>query len=403
MAVLLIDVGDVPACHCDDALEGMYKALAESPDGDDRSIWAPHPNPFLTEHVEDVTQRFQAILERIQDIIARLLTGEPIGTLAKADVPWMRWEPEQFETVRLMLEAKAPALYTLDDWMLVADYLIQRYLPDAVIQNESEYLTVRASILGKIQAGAGMTPPTPDMMQVWSTLTPTLFATVPARVLSTLELEIMHVAKTRAALHIGSVTESIRARMKEIIVQHVQAQILGQKEGQATALRSALFDQFGKLNRDFRRIAVTEAGEACNTGYISALQPGTRVRRVEAYRGACPFCQSINGQVYTVISPDDRRTLDVSGPDHYVWVGKSNVGRSASPNRRVGNELVARLPFECWWCAAGVIHAHCRGCWVTLTEAAANVAPAFAAWMGGLLAQHRAALAVNDPVPDLPD
>lgn len=393
--ILLMDLGAVPDCHCDAGFEGMYKAMAESPSGDERSIWAPHENPFLTAHVEDVTRRLQAVLERIQDVIARMLLGEPIGRLAKADVPWMRWEPEQFEAVRLMLESKLPELYTLDDWMLVADYLIQRYLPDGVIQNEAEYLTVRASIMGKIQANVGRQLPAPDVMQAWATLTPTLFAAVPPRLLSPVELQVMQVAKTRAALHIGKVTETVRGRMKEIIIQHVQAQILGQKEGQATALKTALFDAFGALNRDFRRIAVTEAGEACNQGFIAACAPGTRVQRVEAYRGACKFCQSINGKSYLVCDPADPARDGAT----MIWLGKSNAGRSASPNRKVGGMLMPRGEHECWWCAAGVQHPHCRGCWILLPGARPGTSPAFAAYLAGLLTVHRTTLAANDPRP----
>lgn len=391
--ILLLDIGPVADCHCNDAIEGMFKALSESPDGDERSIWAPHDNPYLTVHVEDVTRRLQAILERIQDAIAQLLTGAPIGSLAKADVPWLRWSPEQFEAVRFALEHKASEFYTLDDWMMVADYLIQRYLPDGVIEDEAEYLTVRATILGKIQARSGQVLPPPDVMAVWATLTPTLFAHVPPRALSPVELSIMEIAKTRAALHIGRVTEGVRGRMKDIIVQHVQAKILGQKEGRDTALRSALFDAFGTLNRDFRRIAVTEAGECALTGYIASCAPGTRVKRMEAYRGACKFCKSIHGKVFTVVAADDPARNGVTD----VWVGKTNAGRSASPNKRVGPILSERSPDERWWVACGVIHPHCRGAWVTMPDAPPGTSPAFASFMDGLLAAHRAKMAVNDP------
>ena len=47
-----------------------------------------------------------------------------------------------------------------------------------------------------------------------------------------------------------------------------------------------------------------------------------------------------------------------------VWAGKTNVGRSASPNKRVEGELVPRVKSELWWAAAGVQHPHCRGTWV---------------------------------------
>lgn len=82
--------------------------------------------------------------------------------------------------------------------------------------------------------------------------------------------------------------------MKRLIVEHLQAQVLGQKRGQYTALASRLFDDFGVLNRDFRRIAVMEAGDITNNAFIASRPLGSKVRRREAYKGACDFCRFIN-------------------------------------------------------------------------------------------------------------
>lgn len=379
---------DVPDCHCESTFEHLFKALAENPSGDDRSIWAPHENPFLTAHVEDVSRRLSAILERIMDALSIILRGEPIGQLGKAlDVPWMRWDSERFAAVRAMLEAKPSSSYTIEDWMLVADYLIQRYLPPGVINGEAEYLTVRAALLGKIEAAWGQpTPPPPDMMAAWASLTPTYFAQVPPRILTDQEMTVLRVTKERAALHVSNVTESCRSKMREVILEHVQAQVLGQKEGTSQILATRLFDEFGQLNRDFRRIAVTEAGEACLQGFIAERPYGSRVIRREAYRNACKFCRSIDGMIFEVVEP--------SRPDKdgatMVWVGKTNLGRSASPRMREGPRLVDRAPNERWWPAAGVQHPHCRGVWLRAPDAPANASPEFLSFMEGMIARHRA-------------
>ena len=385
---------DVPNCHCESTFEHLFKALAEDPAGDDRSIWAPHENPFLTAHVEDVTTRFSAILERIMDALSIILRGEPIGRLGKAlDVPWMRWEPERFEAVRAMLEAKPPSSYTIEDWLLVADYLIQRYLPPGVISGEAEYLTVRAAILGKIEAAySSPTPPPPDVLAAWATLTPTYFAQVSPRILTGQETAILRVTKARAALHINNVTEAMRSKMASVILEHVQAQVLGQKEGTNKILATRLFDEFGQLNRDFRRIAVTEAGEACLQGFIAARPPGSRVIRREAYRHACAFCRSIDGRIFEVVDP---AAPDKDG-ETQVWVGKTNLGRSASPRKREADRLIDRAPGERWWPAAGVQHPHCRGVWLRAPEAPANASPEFLSFMEGMISAHRAK-AVSPP------
>ncbi|MGI4940637.1 MAG: hypothetical protein ACRYHQ_08770 [Janthinobacterium lividum] len=269
--------------------------------------------------------------------------------------------------------------------MLLVDYLVQRYLPDGVINSEAERLVVRAAMLGKVQAtiGAGLKMATPEELAGLSELVPTRFAHVPPRALAPIEIATLRLSKQLAALHISNITEKTRAEMKGLIVEHLQAQVLGQKEGQATALRQRLFDDFGGLNRDFRRIAVTEAGNVMNNSYIATRPLGSKVRRREAYKGACDFCKSIDGHEYRIVSPD---APEKDGAKE-VWLGKSNLGRSASPMRRQDGKLVPRESAELWWCAAGVQHPHCRGAWEDVIEKPANVDPAFHEWMMGTLAK----------------
>lgn len=377
---------EIPDCHCESTFEHLFKALAENPAGDERAMWAPHENPYLTAHVEDVTRRLSAILERIMDALSIILRGEPIGRLGKSDAPWLRWHPEVFDSIRIMLESKPSSSYTLEDWLLVADYIIQRYLPPGVISTEAEYLTVRAALMGKIQAAqTSPMPPPPDIMAAWASLTPTYFATVPARLLTNQETSVLRITKERAALHISNLTEKMRSKMKDVILEHVQAQILGQKEGTNKILATRLFDEFGLLNRDFRRIAITEAGEACLTGFIAARPFGSKVIRREAYRGACAFCRSIDGLTFEVVDPN---APEKDGKTQ-VWVGKTNAGRSASPRMREGDRLVERGPEKLWWVAAGVQHPNCRGVWLQAPDAPKGADPAFLDWMEGMIAARR--------------
>lgn len=387
MPPILIDIGSVPEEQCDHCLDELFKALSQNPDGDVESIWRPVENPFLTRHVESVTARFQAILERIQNLFSEFLLGKPLGDLQKAEVPWLRWDADKFAETQRYLDSKPQILYTLDDWMLVAEWIVQRYLPDGVINSEAEHLTVRAALLGKIQANLERprgNPNRPDIDAIVD-LTPMDFGQIPPKILSPIELSVIHVAKANAALNISSVTDKARNRMRSIVIEHVQAQMLGMREGQHTAMRQRLFDEFGQLNRDFRRIAVTEAGDACNQGYIAAQKPGTKVRRMEAYKGACAFCKSINGETFRVVEPSDPK----KDGDHDVWVGKTNIGRSASPRKREGGALVERPSNDRWWPAAGVQHPHCRGAWVATVEKPPEVSQEFADWLEDLIAKAK--------------
>lgn len=383
---LLIDFGDVPACLCDDHLESLFKAMSEDPHGDaERSMWAHHPNAWIASHVEAVTSRMQRILEALQDAFARALTGDGIGTLAKAE-SWERWNHVQFESARLHLEAIPPSHYSLDDWLMLVDWLISRYLPDGVIRDMGDYITIRAYLAGKVQAAMdarGEHLTTPEISAL-AELVPHDFGALPDRALTPREIAVLGIAKARAAMHVSDITEQARTGMKSAVIEHLQAMILGHKDGTPERLRARLFDAFGKLNRDFRRIAVTETGEVCNSGFVASLPPGARVRRIEAYQGACDFCRSINGRVFEVVDP----AHEPKDGDTQVWLGKTNVGRSASPRKRVGGELVDREPEEMWWAAAGVMHPNCRGAWTTAGNAKPPVDPEFTAWMNGILAKH---------------
>ncbi|MBI1207426.1 MAG: hypothetical protein GC191_09065 [Azospirillum sp.] len=375
MNALLVDLGAVPHHHCDHALDGLYKAMAE---GDERSTWRPHESPWLTEHVEDCTARMQAILTAIQDALSRALTGQPLGALAKADPPWSRWDSAAFGAASAYLEGKAPASYTLEDWVMLVDWLIQRYLPDGVIKSEAEYLVVRAAVAGKVQTNIDAQQAlrdrlTPRMVPALARLLPTRFAEAAAKLLTPVETAILRVAHARAAENISAVSEGLRHRMKGIILEHVQAIVLGQAEGTTGHLQTRLFDEFGVANRDMRRIAISEAGECMSQGQIAAAQPGQRVKRMEAYRGACPWCQSIDGQVVTVVDP----AKPGKDGNAEVWLGKTNVGRSAAPRRRTEAGLVPREPHEMWWIAAGIQHPHCRGGWQAVSGKPAAVSQEF--------------------------
>lgn len=400
-----IDFDGVPDQHCTHCLDALHKALAEDPRGEgDRGIWKPHENPYLTWLVEDWSARMSALVAKIQDDFAKLLTGAPIGTLAKAAIPGLTWGPETFERVRLILETLPQDQWTVDDYMLAADYIIQRYLPEGVIRTEADYLTVRSALLGKIQASMELVPHRraameAEQMEALTKLLPTSFRKVPVGILAPVERKMLEMARASCAEHISDVTEEQRHRMHRLCIEHVQAMILGQKDaGTTERLRTRIADEFMMLNRDFRRIAVTETGNAQNMGVIAAQPVGGYVRRLEAYRGACDWCASINGLVFKVVDPADPE----KNGDKEVWVGKSNVGRSASPRKRVGDQLVEREAHERWWVAAGVQHPHCRGTWQPAAPpppppgapppappGGGGVDPAFAAWLAQQLEATR--------------
>lgn len=367
---LLIDIGPL-SCGCTDhALETIYKAQRL----DDGSLWAPHHDPFVRDHIEAVTTRGIGLLDTILEAL-QIFLG--IGKLAKADT-LTRWNVAKLSEVRERLEQKPREQYTIEDWMLLVDWLVHRYLPAEVILTESEYLAVRAVAAGKIQAAtegrglsdavkAGLVGAAPESMAGLERFGKP----------SNLESVVLTFSRARAAELITDIGDRARHRIKSLILAHEENIAIGSPDASVASLQNQLFEEFAVLNRDWRRIAITETARNANEGFLAALPVGSRVRRIEAYATACAFCRSIHDKTFTVVGPAKE------GKDGWteVWVGKTNVGRSAAPRRRVGGELVERTDAELWWPAAGTQHPNCRGTWVREAGTAPGVDPKFAAWL----------------------
>jgi hypothetical protein len=384
-APLLIDIGPLSHDCTDHALETIYKAQAETPP--ESAIWTPHHDPYVRQHVEDVTARGQRILLAILNELTGALGGEPVAQLSKSLLAkaqeWLRWDAAELRRVKDRLERKQPSDYTLEDWLLLVDWIIQKHLPAAVIRTEAEYLAVRAGMAGKLQAAMANPLPGPELEPMLGLL-PTSMALLRQGVpVSSMERLAVEFAAARAGELITDIGDRARHSIKQLILEHEQGRAMGSPEASLWKLQQSLLDNFGVLNRDWRRIAITETARDANEGFIAALPPGTKVRRVEAYPTACPFCRSIHGREFTVVSPD---AADKDGATQ-VWVGKTNYGRSASPRKRDGDALVERTPDEMWWPAAGVQHPHCRGTFVTVRQPPAGANKEFLAWMEERLAK----------------
>lgn len=381
MQPLLIDVGSLSACCTDNALESIYKAIADPP-GDD-GVFAPHHDPYVRGHIEAVTQRGQAILLAIQNELLAVLGGEPMSRLLKSDAPWVRWSEDKFDAVRRQLDQKHARDYAPSDWAMLVDWLVQRYLPDGVIQDEAEYLAVRAFLAGKMQASTDAALPADVVARVMESMPLTVVAADKVATFTGREAAIIGFARARAAELIGDLGDATRHRIKSMMIDHEEQRAMGEPKATVAKLQSRMLDEFAILNRDWRRVAITEVARNANEGFILAMPVGAKVRRVEAYSTACPFCKKIHGMVFEVVSPERE---DKDGWAH-VWPGKTNVGRSSSPRKRDGDKLVERSEEELWWPATGVQHPQCRGTWMRIAGDRPGIDPKFKAWLAQHLAQ----------------
>lgn len=378
-------------------LECLCKALSEPQDpadGGKGDMWDLHPSVFLQQLVEAFTSIGLSMSEEMKAELLAWASGQmhagaggqpphhPLhggtgggapGGGGGAQPPYsggsalvpvgITWSPEVAAAVREYLLSKPLASWAVDDWLLLVDYLAFTHTPPGWAQQQAEFLATRAGLMAQVEH----LHPQATLAQVGNVLA-AMPNTLAQALAMGVHLKPQHVAamafgRARTAENIQHVDDQLRHSIRGVILDAME-QSFGQAAGAPLvsnpALQTRLFDAFGQFNRDWRRIAVTEAGEIKNQGFIALQDPGEFVRRVERYRGACTFCRNLDGRVFKVVDPGDQ---DKDGTKE-VWAGKTNVGRSASPNKRVDGELVPRLPQELWWAAAGVQHPHCRGTWV---------------------------------------
>ncbi|WP_368762116.1 hypothetical protein [Klebsiella pneumoniae] len=362
-----------------DALEYIFKSTHDH----DKGIWAPHESALIRRLIELFTRRGLDRLEHVKQAIIAWETGvnyKPADAIPTPPGMMARWNADELSLVKLYLESLPPEQWTLDDHMMSVDYVVQRYLPADELATEAEWMATRAGMMGKVQANmAGeATPKQADT--ILAALPSTVAAATQMFQLTPLEQNTLAFGKMRAVENVRALTDDVRHKMRNVVMRHVEEKVLtGDTSGRS--LEGQLLDEFATLNRDWRRIAVTEAGECQLQGFVASVKPFAKVKRVEQYGNACAFCKKIHGRIAEVVPADHP---DKDGTTQ-IWPGKNNIGRSASPRKRVGDDLVARTEDEMWWLPAGLAHPHCRGRWVPVLDEEPGDDPDFAAWLSDLL------------------
>lgn len=357
---LLIDIGACCEHHTNEALEHLHKAIGE---GDPDDIWLPHPSPLIRTLIELFTQRGLARLEAVRQGILKWQSGASFDAgLVPPPAPGIlaRWSKDERELARLYLRSLPPAQWTLDDHMMSIDLVVNDYFPLDAVHSEGEWLAVRASMMGKVQANLEAEPSPAQADKIAQVMPSTVAGAVQQFNIGGAFRQMLDFARVRTVENVRSLTENVRHHMRAVVVQDMEQRAAGPVPPGTSSLETKLLDEFGTLNRDWRRIAVTEAGEALNQGLIASMPAGARMKRIEQYRGACPFCRKIDGVVMEVVDASDP---DKNGETH-IWAGKNNIGRSAAPRKRIDGALVEREPDEMYWIPSGTVHPHCRGRWL---------------------------------------
>lgn len=378
---LLIDIGTLDIPSSNQALEAIYKAASQPPED---GLWYPHESPFVRRIIELFSERGLLKMAGVQEELHAWLDGKMFIGGAQTVRPHVgqmeRWGAHEIALVKLYLGALPVDVYTLEDWLLLVDWIVQRYLPADAAKTEAEWFAVRAALAGKIQSKVDARNEE-VINPLLAALPNTVAAADEAFKLAPVQRAALEYGYAHCAENITALTDSLRHKLRGAIMDYTQAQMMGDESARAS-LDSRLLDEFATMNRDWRRIALTEAGEIANQGFIASMKPGSKVKRVEFYRGACGYCRSIDGLVMTVVDPAAR----YKDGQTQIWPGKTNLGRSVAPRKRVGDVLVPREAHEMFWPAAGVQHPNCRGFWEPVEDAGEpGDDPAFASWLDNLL------------------
>lgn len=340
---LLLDITDLRDDPANAGMELLHKAMAEG------EPYPAHENPYLTQLVELFHSRGVTQLDAMWGELIDLLHGR---ATFDPNAPHGRLTAAELSLLEQLLRSGNPESYTLNDWMLLVDYWVEKYLPHTFAVTQAQWLVARAVFMGRLQAAMAKTP---EQRILDRALDMAVGQPVTAPIAKVLEFGRAH-----ATENIVSLADGVKHKVKNAVLNHIEEQSLAGKTFSTglEGLQSKLFDQFGEFNKDWRRISITECTEMAGQAFIASLPYGTKVVRREMY-DACQWCKKVDGHVAKVVDPAQR----FKDPWTMVWVGLTNIGKSASPMMKVGNKLAPRPVEQLWTPTAGAIHPHCRGWW----------------------------------------
>lgn len=186
--------------------------------------------------------------------------------------------------------------------------------------------------------------------------------------------EALKYIKKKGSYAIQQATNETKIKTNEIIYQGLKDN-LGWRDIAKNLQQS--IREGGDLQRYWQRVAITEVASALNNGYLSTKEIGTFIIG-QGYDDACEQCKKwIIGKVYKIgkepgtqfedFDPLSQQYKDlVKYWENYVWIGKDNVGRSASPKKRGedGQPTIMRLRHELYFPTLP-LHPNDRCMWVS--------------------------------------
>jgi|GEM_PF-2654885 len=357
---MLIDASQVRAEEANAVTDYLCKSVEDAL-LDDR-----HPTDEILAEVEDdsvawVSQALDALQRRM---LVMLRGGLDHAALVKAvpDDPLAHCRDLEHRA-----RTAPPGSLSLAEYMDIVDCLMMRYLPPSVALSVAKRQAVKQYVAGFIRdeikdPAAG----TPDKARAMiAALTGTLAEAKRRWTLHPTDEARIRLAETQGARMMTDLTAATRSRIQKVILDAERRRVVS---GYATyagpPLAQALADEFGTINRDWRRIAVTETANNAADGYLSARGVGQQVRWL-AHPGACVGCATWHATVFTIVDP----AKPDKDPYTEVWPGKAvmNVGRSLAKRKRLDDGTLVDRPADEFVIPVISLHPHCRCSWVPVS------------------------------------
>lgn len=215
----------------------------------------------------------------------------------------------------------------------LARAITEKWYSEGLIETHARRRTIAAYLYGLMKAGREPGSSTSSL---------DAFA---ASIVTPAEEATLEYLSEHAAEHMTYLRDATRTLIADELLN-------SRREGlSASQVAVKLLERFGVLNRDWRRVAVTEISTARSHGFLSGCV-GELVE-FSAAAGCCEHCSSFDGKRFAVAAKPGNFETE-------VWVGKTNRGRSFHRVKRDGK---VRSPEE----MAGVtipLHPNCRCRWI---------------------------------------
>lgn len=351
-----VDLTHISPAQTNATVELLCKSVEDS------LIWNDHPTDRILNAVERSAEK--AVSDPIHILhVAMQQVFRPLLRKAKGDEEQQGHCRELDQRVR---SAPAGSL-AMTDYLDIIDCLMQRYMPVDFLSNRVKRQSVKQYMAGYIRHDVK------DRVPITAGKAASIVEDMPETIteakrihgISPVDEARVRVAQASGARLVSNLAASTRSAMQKIIIEAEKGRINSQAPTyDVHRLQQSLSDNFATLNLDWRRIAVTETAINAADGFLAACAEG-EVLRWASHPGACKYCETQNGKLFTVVSASQPH----KDPATQVWPGKHlmNVGRSIAKMKRTENGLEERGEDE-MLVPAIPAHPHCRCSWVIHVE-----------------------------------